>query len=53
MSLSSPIIAVLAHFEPLFTAPTWKKVMTLLVGTLLAQSRRTVTAADGPRDGRE
>jgi len=31
MSLPSPIIAVLAHFEPLFTAPTWKKVMTLLV----------------------
>ena len=45
MSLPSPIIAVLAHFEPLFTAPTWKKVMTLLVGTLLARGRRTVTAA--------
>jgi len=45
MSLPSPIIAVLAHFEPLFTAPTWKKVMTLLVGTLLARGRRTVTVA--------
>jgi len=45
MSLPSPIIAVLAHFEPLFTAPTWKKVLTLLVGTLLARGRRTVTAA--------
>jgi hypothetical protein len=45
MSLSSPIIAVLAHFEPLFTASTWKKVMTLLVLTLLARGRRTVTAA--------
>jgi len=33
MSLPSPIIAVLAHFQPLFTAPTWKKVVTLLIGT--------------------
>ena len=45
MSLPSPIIAVLAHFEPLFTAPTWRKVVMLLVGTLLARGRRTVTAA--------
>jgi hypothetical protein len=45
MSLPSPIIAILAYFEPLFTAPTWKKVVTLLVGTLLARGRRTVTAA--------
>jgi hypothetical protein len=45
MSLPSPIITVLAHFQPLFTAPTWKKVVTLLIGTLLARGRRTVTAA--------
>jgi hypothetical protein len=45
MSLPSPIIAVLAHFQPLFTAPTWSKVVLLLVGTLLAHGRRTVTAA--------
>jgi hypothetical protein len=45
MSLPDPIIAVLAHFEPLFTAPTWRKVVLLLVGTLLARGRRTVTAA--------
>ena len=45
MSLPRPIITVLAHFEPLFTAPTWKKVVILLVGTLLARGRRTVTAA--------
>ena len=45
MSLPGPIITVLAHFEPLFTAPTWKKVVILLVGTLLARGRRTVTAA--------
>jgi hypothetical protein len=29
----------------MFTAPTWKKMMTLLTGTLLARGRRTVTAA--------
>ncbi len=32
MSLPSPIITVLTHLEPLFTAPTWKKIVTLLVG---------------------
>ena len=45
MSLPSPIIAVLAHFQPLFTAPTWRKVVMLLVGTGLPRGRRTVTAA--------
>jgi hypothetical protein len=45
MSLPSSIIAVLAHFEPLFTAPTWKKAGTLLVGTVLARGHRTVTTA--------
>src|SRR2546421_12628476 len=45
MSLPHPIITVLAYFQPLFTAPTWKKVVTLLVGTVLARGRRTVTAA--------
>ena len=45
MSLPRPIIAVLAPFEPLFTAPTWKKMMTLLIGTVLARGRRTVTGA--------
>lgn len=45
MSLPRPILTVLAHFEPLFTTPTWKKVVILLVGTMLARGRRTVTAA--------
>src|SRR2546421_10042205 len=40
-----PIIAILAPFRPLFTAPTWKKLMILLTGTMLARGRRTVTAA--------
>lgn len=30
---------------PLFTAPTWAHAQVLLVGTLLAQGPRTVTAA--------
>jgi DDE superfamily endonuclease len=45
MSLPRPIITILAHFEPLFTAPTWKKVVILFVGTVLARGRRTVTTA--------
>ena len=36
---------MLEPFRPLFTAPTWKKLLTLLRGTLLARGRRTVTAA--------
>ncbi len=45
MPLPDPIIEVLTVFRPLFTAPTWRKLMTLLTGTLLAQGRRTVAAA--------
>src|SRR5204862_6246318 len=45
MPHSDPIIAILAQFRPLFTAPTWKKLMILLTGTMLARGRRTVTAA--------
>lgn len=45
MPLPDAIIEVLTVFRPLFTAPTWRKLMTLLTGTLLAQGRRTVTAA--------
>jgi len=45
MPLSDPIIEVLTVFQPLFSAPTWRKLMTLLTGTLLAHGRRTVAAA--------
>jgi hypothetical protein len=45
MPLPDPIIEVLTTFRPLFTAPTWRKLMILLTGTLLAQGRRTVAAA--------
>src|SRR5262245_24695416 len=45
MPCSDPIIAMLAPFRPVFTAPTWNKMLVLLRGTLLARGRRTVTAA--------
>ncbi len=45
MPLPDPIREALATFRPLCTAPTWKKLMILLTGTLLAQGRRTVAAA--------
>src|SRR5690348_5974553 len=45
MSLPLAIIAVLAHFEPCFTQPTWRKALVLLLGTFLARGRRTVTGA--------
>jgi hypothetical protein len=45
MPLPDASIEVLAVFRPLFTAPTWRKLMILLSGTLLAKSRRTVAAA--------
>ena len=45
MPHSDPIIPILAQFRPLFTAPTWKKMMILLTGSMLARGRRTVTAA--------
>ena len=45
MSLPTSIIQVLQHFRPVFTRPTWDKVLVLIVGTLLARGRRTVTAA--------
>ncbi len=44
MSLPDAIIQVLLHFRPVFTRPTWHKVLVLVVGTILARGRRTVTA---------
>ena len=45
MPLPEPMRAVLAAFRPLFTAPTWRKLMVLLTGTLVAHGRRTVATA--------
>lgn len=45
MSLSQPLVTVLQEFGSAFSRPTWSKVQVLIVGTLLARGRRTVTAA--------
>ena len=45
MPLSPEILSVLAIFQNAFTVPTWEKAQVLIVGTLLAHGRRTVTAA--------
>lgn len=45
MPLPEAILAVVTPFRPLFTAPTRRKLMTLLTGTLLAHGRRTVCSA--------
>jgi hypothetical protein len=45
MPCTDPMITLLEPFHCLFTAPTWKKALTLLRGALLARGRRTVTTA--------
>jgi hypothetical protein len=45
MPCAAPSRTLLEPFRCLFTAPTWKHMLTLLRGTLLARGRRTVTAA--------
>jgi len=45
MSLSPEIVSVIAIFQSAFTSPTWDKAQVLIIGTLLARGRRTVTAA--------
>src|SRR3954470_6925727 len=39
------ILAVLDSFRPEFSPQTWARVVTLILGTILARGRRTVTAA--------
>lgn len=45
MFLPAEIIQVLAPFAPEFSQPTYAKAVELVVGTLLARGRRTVTSA--------
>ena len=44
-SLSQVILPVLIPFSELFSKPTWKKALTLLLGTLLCTGKRTVCSA--------
>lgn len=45
MFLPAEIIAVIACFQPAFTEPTYQKGIELIIGTILARGRRTVTGA--------
>src|ERR1043165_3565868 len=45
MPLSETILTVMHQFQSAFSQPTWRKVQLLVVGTILARGRRTVTAA--------
>lgn len=45
LNLPPTIMPVLMPFTPLFQAKTWRKVPVLLIGTILAPGKRTVTAA--------
>ena len=45
MFLPAEIIPLLECFRPVFTQPTYQKVMSLVVGTILSKGRRTVTSA--------
>lgn len=45
MFLPAEIISVLVHFRPAFNARTYTKGVELVIGTLLARGRRTVTSA--------
>ena len=45
MRLPADIIALLAHFAPLFSRRTWRYVPTLVAGVLLAPGRRMVSSA--------
>jgi hypothetical protein len=44
-SLSSNIISILKPFSKLFSAPSWKKSLTLLFGTIICTGKRTVCSA--------
>ena len=45
MFLPAEIIAVIACFQPAFTKPTYQKGIELIIGTILARGRRTITGA--------
>ena len=45
MLLPTEMIPVLAQFAQVFSAPTYQKALILVIGTILAKGRRTVTSA--------
>ena len=49
LTLADAIISILKPFAPMFQAKTWTKAHVLLVGTVLATRKRTVTFITGLR----
>lgn len=45
LNLPTTIMALLKPFRPVFHASTWSKVQVLVIGTILAPGKRTVSAA--------
>ena len=45
MFLPAEIIPIFSHFAPAFTQPSYQKGVILVIGTILARGRRTVTSA--------
>jgi hypothetical protein len=45
LTLPAVIVPLLTPFAPMFQARTWMKVQVLLIGTILATRKRTVTSA--------
>ena len=45
MHLPEPILAIFIQFQPLFSAPSYRKMLWLVCATLLARGNRTGTAA--------
>src|SRR5438552_7601415 len=45
MQLPDPIIQVFSEFQPLLSQPSYRQMMVLVCGTLLAHGGRTVIAA--------
>jgi len=44
-SLTQIILSILAPFSVLFSKPSWKKALTLLIGALLCTNKRTICSA--------
>ena len=44
LTLPSELTSLIVAFAPLFSKPIWQHVQVLLVGTILAPGKRTVTA---------
>ena len=44
LTLPAELLPLIVEFAPLFSKPVWEHAQVLLVGTILAPGKRTVTA---------